>query len=219
MECIDAVSGTMLTLRTCTVAEESTSNNSGICSAAILPDNKESCTNPTLQSNNKTTLSLAGIKRSPKTDVKEPSPKRSKIQQTQDVPENTTKTKKDYKELLRYCHCCPVTFSQFKKYTNISELFTTYCLNRYKDLKKLPFILHRAYILHYLAPENRKFKPFNKLKLTDDCPQHLREKMFEIPDNLYVQAQKNVNPLLVLKQEINKDYNGQRQQPTTNNPK
>ena len=142
------------------------------------------------------------------------------VQQTQDISENTTKAKKDYKELLRYAHCCPVTFSQFKQYTNISELFTAYCLNRYKDLKKLPFILHRAYILHYLAPENRKLKPFKKLKLTDDCPQHLKEKMFGIPDNLYVQAQNNVNPLLVLKHEINREHNRQRQQQKqTSNPK
>ena len=62
-------------------------------------------------------------------------------------------------------------------------------------------------------------KPFNKLKLTDNCPQHLKEKMFEIPDNLYVQAQKNVNPLLALKREINKEHSRPGQQPVTNNCK
>ena len=70
MECVDCVSGSLLT---CTVVEETISNNPDIC-----PENSEQCLDPSLQTNNKTISSLAGVKRSPKTDIKEPSPKRSK---------------------------------------------------------------------------------------------------------------------------------------------
>ena len=74
MECVDSVSGTMLT----TAVEGSTSNNLGICSATQPPEHSEQFLDPLLQNNNKTTTFLTGVKRSPKTDIKEPSPKRSK---------------------------------------------------------------------------------------------------------------------------------------------
>ncbi|XP_023302813.2 uncharacterized protein LOC111684831 isoform X1 [Lucilia cuprina] len=141
-------------------------------------------------SDNKTnSLSAGSLKRNTTEDMKCPLRKRQKTQQTQDYEENTQKTKKSYKELLPYAHCCPVTFSDFRKYTNVSELFAGYCQKRYNSLKKLPYMLQRAYVLYYLAPENRQFKPFSKLITLDECPADLREKMHQIPEKLYLKGQ------------------------------
>lgn len=102
------------------------------------------------------------------------------------VPDNanTRNATRSYRDLLPYAHCCPVSFSDFTKYSNVAELFTGYCQKRYNSVKKLPHMLKRAYILFYLAPENRNLKPFNKFKVSDDCPLNVKEKMLEIPTNL-----------------------------------
>ncbi|XP_037815360.1 uncharacterized protein LOC119606057 isoform X3 [Lucilia sericata] len=133
--------------------------------------------------------SSSSTKRTTTEDMKSPLAKRQKTQETQDNTENTEKAKKSYKELLPYAHCCPISFSDFRKYTNVSELFAGYCQKRYNSLKKLPYMLQRAYVLYYLAPENRNFKPFCKLITLDECPADLKEKMHQIPDKLYLKGE------------------------------
>ncbi|KAM7345303.1 telomere ends associated isoform 2-T2 [Cochliomyia hominivorax] len=141
---------------------------------------------------NSTAVTAAGKKRTINEDMKTTSNKRQKIQpdEVPDYIENTEKIRKSHKDLLPYAHCCPITFSEFRNYTNVTELFRNFCQKRYNSLDKLPFMLKRAHLLYYLAPENRNYKPLNKLKILPQCPEQIRKKIFEIPNNLYLKGEK-----------------------------
>lgn len=51
-------------------------------------------------------------------------------------------------------------------------------------------MLQKAYVFYYLAPDYRNLAPLNKLKITNDCPSHLRDKIYEIPTKLYLKGEK-----------------------------
>ncbi|XP_065370206.1 uncharacterized protein tea [Calliphora vicina] len=164
-------------------------NNVNLSSTSPTKDNQSSGS----ESKTTSTTASGATKRSTTGDMKSTSPIGKKSKQAQDDTEKKGKTKILYKYLLPYVHCCPVRFSEFRKYTNVSELFSGHCQMLYKSLKKLPYMVHRAYVLYYLAPEYRNSTPLNKIKTLHECPIDLRSKIFEIPRNLYLKGENTDN--------------------------
>ncbi|TMW43230.1 hypothetical protein DOY81_011692, partial [Sarcophaga bullata] len=76
----------------------------------------------------------------------------------------------DYKALVPYLHCCPITYKEFRKYSNINELVKELCKKKQLNSHEERLILNRSYILFYLAQNIEIYSPINKIQLADNCP-------------------------------------------------
>lgn len=99
--------------------------------------------------------------------------------QTQ-MPE-TSKKPLDYKALVPFIQYCPVTYKEFRKYSNINQLVKQLCERKHFNKQEERLILNRSYILFYLAPEHRNTAPINKIQVVENCPKHISDKFFNIP--------------------------------------
>lgn len=107
--------------------------------------------------------------------------------------------------MFQYAHCCPLTYKQFLKYTNIKQLAEELSHKRNLNKKQQHLVLNRFYILFYLAPEHRYTSLFNRICLSENCPQTIKDKYFLIPTKLFLKEDKTKEVLTKTQEVVSQD--------------
>uniref|UniRef100_A0A1I8MT43 Uncharacterized protein n=1 Tax=Musca domestica TaxID=7370 RepID=A0A1I8MT43_MUSDO len=76
---------------------------------------------------------------------------------------------------------CPVTISEFRKYTNVDAVVKDFCQQTYGKDSKVSFDeqLKRFYLYFYTHPKLRLEAPLVSVKLVDDCPPEVKAKLLD----------------------------------------